>query len=120
MAKILVVDDSKLMQKMVGDVLTGAGYAVAVASDGEEALALVASEKPNLIILDLMLPKIDGHKVCAMLKHNEQYKAIPIIMFTAKIDDEVMASSQEAGADDHLTKDFKPDQLLGLVKKYLP
>jgi len=119
MPKILIVDDSPTVVQMAQCILEGNNYEVITASDGEEGLKKARNEAPDLIILDLMLPKIDGYRVCRMLKFDDKYKNIPIIMFTSKASEEDKKIGKEVGTDDYITKDFDPAQLVGLVNKYL-
>ena len=102
--KILIVDDDIDSLKLIGLMLQRHGYEVVAANAGNQALAKATSEHPNLIILDVMMPDMDGYEVCRRLRANPETKAIPIIMFTAKtlVDDKV--AGFEAGADDYLTK----------------
>lgn len=114
--KILVVDDETQLVEMVKIRLEAAGYMVVCAYDGQEALEKAKKEKPDLIILDLMLPKMDGYKVCGLLKNDSRYGKIPIIMFTAKAQDEDMVLGRELGADAYMTKPFDPKLLLGKIQ----
>ena len=95
------------------------GYQVVVAYDGQAALNVVKKENPDLIILDLMLPKLDGYKVCRMLKFDQKYKKIPIILFSAKAQDEDKAIGKEVGADAYVVKPFEPKLLLATIKELL-
>ena len=112
--RILVVDDDKNVVQIIAVNLRYEGLEVIEAYDGEEALAKVAAEKPDLILLDIMMPIIDGIEVCRRLKKNPQTANIPIIMLTAKTTDGDVLAGWEAGADDYLTKPFNP---LGLAQR---
>ena len=101
-----------------GDPLSG-GYEVITAVDGAEALEKARSEKPDLILLDVMLPKLDGYRVCRLLKFDQKYKAIPIIMLTAKTEEQAMATGIRTGANQYLTKPIEPERLLGAVAEEL-
>ena len=94
-------------------------YDVITAYDGQEGLDKARKEKPDLIILDLMLPKMDGYKVCRMLKFDEKYKSIPIVMFSARAQEEDEKMGMEVGADDYVTKPFDPKVLLDKIQKLL-
>ena len=117
--KILIVDDDIDSLKLIGLMLQRHGYEVVAANAGNQALAKASSEHPNLIILDVMMPDMDGYEVCRRLRANPETKAIPIIMFTAKtlVDDKV--AGFEAGADDYLTKPTHPAELASRVKTIL-
>lgn len=117
--KILLVDDEKDLVATVSFRLESKGYTVAVAYDGMDALEKVKKVRPDLIILDLMLPKMDGYRVCALLKKNAQYSAIPIIIFTARAEESDIALTKEAGANAYITKPFNPDVLLAKIKELL-
>jgi len=117
--RILVVDDEEDIVALVRMRLEAGGYEVLVASDGQQALDTAKKEMPNLIILDLMLPKIDGYKVCRMLKFDERYKKIPIILFTARSQSSDKDLGMEVGADVYLTKPFDPKVLLDSIKRLL-
>lgn len=118
-AKILVVDDERDIIELVSYNLEKEGFKVISATDGEKALELVPSEKPEIIILDLMLPGIDGLDVCRELKRNDQTSSIPIIMLTAKGDESDIVIGLELGADDYITKPFSPRILIARVKAVL-
>jgi DNA-binding response OmpR family regulator len=117
--RILLVDDEKDLSDTVSFRLRHAGYDVVCAFDGLEAIERARKEKPDLIILDLMLPKLDGYKVCRMLKFDEQYKSIPIILFSAKAQESDRLLGKEVGADAYITKPFEPATLLGKIKELL-
>lgn len=112
---ILVVDDEKNIRELIRFNLESRGYKTAEAADGQEALNIAKNDSPLLIILDIMLPKIDGLKVCRILKEDPKTRKIPIIMLTA-LDDEVdKIVGLELGADDYITKPFSPRELVARV-----
>lgn len=117
--KILVVDDEIAMTKVVEIRLRAAGYDVILAHDGQEGLEKAKAENPDLMILDLMLPKMDGFKVCGLLKSDARYKKIPIIIYTARVQDSDQQLGKEVGADAYITKPFDPQVFLGKVKELL-
>lgn len=118
--KILVVDDEVELTKAMTIRLTAIGYEVSIAHDGEEALKKARQEKPDLIILDLMLPKIDGYKVCRLLKFDQKYREIPIIMVTARVEEDDKRLGMETGADEYFTKPFDWSDLLEKITKFIP
>ena len=118
-AKILVVDDEADLVETIRFSLELGGYNVLVASNGEEGLNLARQEKPDLILLDLMLPKLDGYKVCRLLKFDERYKQIPILMLTAKTQEKDKILGKETGANEYITKPFDMDELMAKIKSYL-
>lgn len=117
--KILVVDDETELVNMIKMRLEANNYEVILAYDGPEGLDKAKRDKPDLIILDLMLPKMDGYKVCAMLKHDQRYMKMPIIMLTARAGKEDEKLSQECGADAYIIKPFEPRALLDKIKELL-
>lgn len=117
--KILVVDDEADLVEMVTLRLEANDFAVIKAYDGQSGLDLARTEKPDLIILDLMLPKIDGYKVCRMLKFDEKYKNIPVILFTAKAQDTDKELGKEVKADAYITKPFEAEVLLAKINQLL-
>ena len=94
-------------------------YQVSTSFDGQDGLDKARTEKPDLIILDLMLPKIDGYKVCRILKFDEKHKSIPIILFTARTQESDMKLGEEAGADAYFIKPFEPQVLLEKIKELI-
>ncbi len=121
MAKlILIIEDEPDMVGMIKMRLEAAGYETKEALDGQEGLALAREEEPDLIILDLMLPKLDGYKLCRMLKFDEKYRHIPIIMFTAKAQEGDIKLGKEVGVNAYITKPFESQVLLSKIKELLP
>ncbi len=116
---ILVVDDDLLFRRMLADQLADAGYVVRTAEDGEEALAKVAAESPDLILLDILMPKVDGFEVCRRLKSDEQTILIPVVMLSALTETEDRIHGIEVGADDFLSKPFNPQELMTRVRSLL-
>jgi DNA-binding response OmpR family regulator len=118
-ARILAVDDSLTILEMIKAILESADYDVITAADGAEALEKARAEKPDLILLDVMLPKLDGYRVCRLLKFDQNYKEIPIIMLTAKAEEQSIATGIRTGADQYLTKPVEPETLLAAVAEEL-
>ncbi len=117
---ILVVDDSRIVRAMVSDVLRAEGYHVAEAEDGRQALARVSTARPDLILLDVMMPEVDGYEVCRALREEEREEDyIPILMLTAKGEVEDLARGLAVGADDYIAKPFDNLELLARVKSLL-
>ncbi len=117
--KILVVDDEIDLVKTIQFSLELEGYKVLVSYNGEDALTQARKENPDLILLDIMLPKLDGYKVCRLLKFDEQYKHIPILMMTAKTQEKDKLMGKETGANEYITKPFDMEELMGKIKAYL-
>ncbi|MCX6571248.1 MAG: response regulator [Candidatus Aminicenantes bacterium] len=114
--KILVVDDEPHLVKLLQARLEKNGYSVIVASDGQEALDKTYQENPDLIILDIMLPIIDGYHVCQTLRSDDKYKAIPIIMLTGRTLAQDIKMGMDLGAVSYVQKPFKPNVLLGIIQ----
>ena len=113
MAKILVVDDERVLVKGITFNLKNEGYQVETGYDGEEAVELAREGKFDLIILDLMMPKIDGLQACMRIR---EFSNVPIIMLTARSEDTDKVAALDAGADDYLTKPFSVDELLARLR----
>jgi two-component system alkaline phosphatase synthesis response regulator PhoP len=113
--KVLVVDDEPNIVKMLEARLSASGYAVITASNGLEALNKARSEKPDLIILDVMLPEMDGFKVCAMLKYDLNHARIPIIMLTARAHESDKQMGDSLGIHAYIVKPFDGKQLMEIV-----
>jgi len=117
--KILIVDDEVFIVETVKFALEHAGYECAAAYDGIEAVKMTRDYDPDLILLDIMLPKLNGFKVCRLLKFDEKFKHIAIIMMTARTQEKDRALGMETGADEYMTKPFEIDDMLRLVQKHL-
>ena len=117
--RVLIVDDEPDIVESIKFNLELEGIQCIEAYDGEEALLKAKKQDPNLIILDIMLPKIHGYKIARLLKFDETYKHIPIVMLTARSQRSDIKLGEETGADEYMTKPFEMDNLVALVKKYL-
>nr|MBA2395017.1 response regulator [Ktedonobacteraceae bacterium] len=117
--KILVVDDEAVLVETIAYNLEQAGYRVVTASDGNSALEAARSESPDLILLDIMLPGIDGLEVCRQLRKESSTATTPIVMLTAKSDEIDKVVGLEVGADDYVTKPFGRRELLARVRALL-
>jgi len=117
--KILIAEDERDLLEMVRFRLEAYGFQVASAYDGEEAIEAVHASKPDLIILDLMLPKKDGYEVCSTLKQDERYQDIPIIIFSAKSQQRDKDLAMQLGASAYVTKPFEPQKLLAQINELL-
>jgi two-component system cell cycle response regulator DivK len=119
-ARILVVEDHEENRRIMRDLLTSAGYEMIEAVTGEEGVTLAQAQHPDLILMDIQLPGIDGYETTRRIKANPALRAIPIIAVTsyALSGDDVKA--REAGCNDYVTKPFSPRALLGKIREYLP
>jgi two-component system phosphate regulon response regulator PhoB len=118
-ATILIVEDDENIQQLVGYNLAKAGFHVLYAENGEQALASVKRELPDLMVLDIMLPSLNGFEVCKILRKDPQTKALPIIMLTAKGEENDVTAGLDLGADDYITKPFSPKILVSRIKAAL-
>lgn len=119
MKKILIVDDEQDIVESLKFVLEAGGYDCFTAFNGEDGLRLAKELVPDLIILDVMMPKINGYKISRLLKYDNKYKNIPILMITARSQEEDKLIGEETGADEYITKPFDLDDVLRQVEKYL-
>ena len=117
--RILVVDDDEDIVKLVRMYLEHHRYEVATANDGQEGLEKAKAEKPDLIVLDLMLPKMNGYKVCGLLKKDTKYAKTPVILFTAKAQEKDVKLGEDVGADAYITKPLEPEILLAKIEELL-
>jgi DNA-binding response OmpR family regulator len=117
--KVLIVDDEADIVDMLQLRLDASGYQTIVARDGAEGYQKAKTEKPDILILDLMLPKMDGYKVCGLLKKDARYARVPIIMFTARTQETDKKIGLEVGADAYLAKPVDVAELLAKIKELL-
>jgi CheY-like chemotaxis protein len=116
---ILVADDESIILRVLKYNLENSGYNVLIATNGKEALELAFKEHPDLIILDILMPKVNGYEVCSILKSDPKTRSIPIIMLTAMGEDIDGKKGLDSGADVYETKPFSPKSLLLKVKEFL-
>jgi two-component system alkaline phosphatase synthesis response regulator PhoP len=119
MARILVVDDDKQIVRLIQSYLERAGYQVLAAYDGESALHTIRRERPDLVVLDLMLPDRDGWDITRLVRSDEKLAGLPIIMLTARVEDTDKIVGLELGADDYIAKPFNPVEVVARVRAVL-
>jgi twitching motility two-component system response regulator PilG len=117
--KILVVDDSKTIRRTAETLLTKEGCHVFTAIDGFDALSKIADHQPDLIFVDIMMPRLDGYETCSLIKHNKVFKATPVIMLSSKDGLFDRARGRIVGSEQYLTKPFTKDELLGAISNQL-
>jgi two-component system chemotaxis response regulator CheY len=115
--KILAVDDSSSIRKMVEFSLKSKGFQVTTAADGQEALELLAKDKPDAIILDINMPRLDGFGVLKKIRADKAYASIPVMMLTTEGQDEDMETALSLGANHYIVKPFKPSELIAAIEK---
>lgn len=116
--KVMVIDDSKTIRRTAETLLKKAGCNVITAVDGFDALAKIADSKPDIIFIDIMMPRLDGYQACALIKNNSTFKETPVIMLSSKDGLFDKAKGRIVGSDEYLTKPFSKEELLGAIRQY--
>jgi len=119
MSKVLVVEDDFSTAELIKFTLGTKDISVDIAGDGGEAIKKVRTNMPDVIVLDIMLPTMDGYQVCELIKHNVLWQGIPIIMLSAKVQREDISKGLEKGADEYMTKPFEPNKLMERILFFL-
>jgi len=117
--KVVVIDDSKTIRRTAETLLKKAGCEVITATDGFESLSLVMEHQPNIIFVDIMMPRLDGYQTCALIKNNQTFKKIPVVMLSSKDGLFERARSRIVGAEHYMTKPFTREELLNTIKTYV-
>lgn len=117
--KVMVIDDSKTIRRTAETLLKKAGCEVGTATDGFDALAKIADTKPDIIFVDIMMPRLDGYQACALIKNNSEFKSTPVIMLSSKDGLFDRAKGRIVGADHYLTKPFSREELLGVIRDHV-
>ena len=117
--KILVVDDSKTIRRTAETLLTKEGCQVFTAIDGFDALSKIADHQPDLIFVDIMMPRLDGYETCSLIKHNKTFRETPVIMLSSKDGLFDRARGRIVGSEQYLTKPFTKDELLGAISNQI-
>ena len=117
--KVMVIDDSKTIRRTAETLLKKAGCDVITATDGFEALSKITDQNPDVIFIDIMMPRLDGYQTCALIKNNHIYKNTPVILLTSKDGLFDRARGRIVGSDQYLTKPFTKDELLGAITSHV-
>ena len=117
--KVMVIDDSNTIRRSAEIFLKAAGCEVILAEDGFDALAKIADQHPQVIFVDIMMPRLDGYQTCALIKRNAKFKSTPVIMLSSKDGLFDRARGRMAGSDQYLTKPFTQDSLIEAVNNYI-
>jgi twitching motility two-component system response regulator PilG len=117
--RVMVIDDSKTIRRTAETLLKKEGCEVVTATDGFEALAKIADHQPQVIFVDIMMPRLDGYQTCALIKNNQMFKGTPVIMLSSKDGLFDKARGRIVGSDQYLTKPFTRDELLAAVRKFV-
>ncbi len=116
--KVMVIDDSKTIRRTAETLLKKEGCDVITATDGFEALAKIADYQPNIIFVDIMMPRLDGYQTCALIKNHQLFRRTPVIMLSSKDGLFDKAKGRIVGSEEYLTKPFTRDELLGTVRRF--
>jgi twitching motility two-component system response regulator PilG len=117
--RVLVIDDSKTIRSTAEMLLKKEGCEVITAVDGFEALAKISDHRPQIIFVDIMMPRLDGYQTCALIKNNATYRATPVIMLSSKDGLFDKARGRVVGSEEYLTKPFTRDELLGAIRRHV-
>lgn len=117
--RVLVIDDSKTIRRSAETLLAREGYDVITATDGFDALAKIADNRPEIIFVDVMMPRLDGYQTCALIKNNAEFRGTPVVMLSSKDGVFDRARGRIVGSDLYLTKPFSRDELLGTIRTLL-
>ena len=117
--KVMVIDDSKTIRRTAETLLTKAGCEVVTATDGFDALAKIADSRPDIIFVDIMMPRLDGYQTCALIKNNSEFKETPVIMLSSKDGLFDKARGRIVGSDQYLTKPFSKTELLNSIEHHI-
>lgn len=117
--KVMVIDDSKTIRRTAETLLEKEGCEVVAATDGYEALAKIADHRPDVIFVDIMMPRLDGYQTCALIKQNKAFKQTPVILLSSKDGLFDRARGRIVGSEQYLTKPFTRDELIGTIKQYV-
>ena len=115
--KVLVIDDSKTIRRSAENLLTKEGCDVITATDGFDALAKIADSRPEIIFVDIMMPRLDGYQTCALIKNNSEFKSTPVVMLSSKDGLFDKAKGRIVGSDQYITKPFSREELLGTIRE---
>jgi len=117
--KVMVIDDSKTIRRSAETLLKKAGCEVMTAEDGFDALSKIVEGRPDIIFVDIMMPRLDGYQTCALIKNNSQYRHIPVVMLSSKDGLFDKAKGRIVGSDQYVTKPFTKDELLDAIKRHV-
>jgi len=117
--RVMVIDDSKTIRRTAETLLKREGCEVITANDGFEALAKIADQKPQVIFVDIMMPRLDGYQTCALIKNNQLFKSTPVIMLSSKDGLFDKARGRIVGSEQYLTKPFTREELLGAIRTHV-
>ena len=117
-SKVMVIDDSKTIRRTAETLLKKEGFEVILATDGFEALSMIADHQPDLILLDIMMPRLDGYQTCALIKHHRVFRHTPVVMLSSKDGLFDRARGRVVGSDNYITKPFTREELLSAIEQH--
>ncbi len=117
--KVMVIDDSKTIRRTAETLLKKEGCDVVTATDGFEALSKISDQHPQIIFVDIMMPRLDGYQTCALIKNNQMFKSVPVIMLSSKDGLFDKARGRIVGSEQYLTKPFTREELLGAIRRHV-
>ena len=117
--KVMVIDDSNTIRKTTESLLTKEGYEVLTAADGFEAMSLITDHQPDIIFVDIMMPRLDGYQTCTLIKNNRHFKETPVVMLSSKDGLFDRARGRIAGSDQHINKPFTREELIAAITRHV-
>jgi twitching motility two-component system response regulator PilG len=117
--KVLVIDDSKTIRRTAETLLSKEGCKVFTAEDGFDALSKIADHRPDIVFVDIMMPRLDGYQTCSLIKHNKMFRSTPVIMLSSKDGLFDRARGRMVGSEQYLTKPFTKEELLGAIERHV-
>ncbi len=117
--KVMVIDDSNTIRRTAEALLKKAGYEVYTATDGFEAMSVIADKEPDIVFVDIMMPRLDGYQTCQLIKNNRKFKHTPVVMLSSKDGLFDRARGRIAGSEEHINKPFTQEELIEVIDKYV-
>jgi twitching motility two-component system response regulator PilG len=117
--KVMIIDDSNTIRRTAEALLKKAGYEVLTAADGFEAMSVITDHQPDIIFVDIMMPRLDGYQTCQLIKSNKRFRDIPVIMLSSKDGLFDRARGRIAGSEEHVNKPFTQEELIDVIHKYV-
>lgn len=117
--KVMIIDDSNTIRRTAEALLKKAGYEVLTAADGFEAMSMITDHRPDIIFVDIMMPRLDGYQTCLLIKNNKRFKHIPVIMLSSKDGLFDRARGRIAGSQEYVNKPFTQEELIEVISKYV-
>jgi twitching motility two-component system response regulator PilG len=117
--KVMIIDDSNTIRRTAEALLKKAGYEVLTAADGFEAMSIITDQRPDIIFVDIMMPRLDGYQTCRLIKNNKQFRTTPVIMLSSKDGLFDRARGRIAGSQEHVNKPFTQEDLINVINRYV-